>query len=119
MADLLHNGLEWLSAQQKQFVGQGITYSRGLLAAALTATLGKTTYQVVDEYGFTVQAEVTDFVVDAVDLVLDEDLVMPQSGDRIEYNDETYEVAPLSGQGCYRRCDPYGQRVRIHTKRIY
>ncbi|KKL10355.1 hypothetical protein LCGC14_2556640, partial [marine sediment metagenome] len=69
-----------------------------------------------------VQVHVRDFLIKAADLVLSEQAVPPQDGDRIKLTlgETTYvfEVMPLGDEPAARWSDRYGYTWRIHTKEI-
>ncbi len=110
MTNLLHNGLQWLSAKQKQHVSSKVVYCRDNDKHPVDAVLGRTRYESVDENGFTVTAHTIDFLIAAVDLSL-----VPQSGDLIVSGDSVHEVIQLGDDGCWCWCEPHGIRRRIHT----
>lgn len=93
-----------------------ITYSRGESSLAIRASSGRTEYTVAASDG-SVRTQWTDrdFLVRSADLG---DLGPPRKADRIVVDGETYEVLPLDGQQCFRRCDPSGVMLRIHAKRV-
>ena len=126
MADFLDQGLAWLESQRVAHMSRTVTYQRpsaGSGQAAeveVNATLGATTYEVADEYGATVEAKATDFLIAAAELVLDEQRITPEPGDHIRVTAEgvtrIFEVMDLGDAGHYRPSDPYGRTLRIHTK---
>ena len=88
-----------------------IEYRRGLEVLNITATVGKTDYEVEDENGIKVGAEVRDFLITAADLPF-----TPESGDVVVFEGRTFEVMNLTGQGCWRYSDPFHQTLRVHTR---
>ena len=122
MADMLEQGAVWLAGMLKQHASRGVTYVRGAESVELSATLGQTTYEVADEFGTTVEAKATDFLLSAVDLVLAGAVALPEPGDqvRVTVGDEVhvFEVMDLGGVGHWRPSDPYGHTLRIHTKLV-
>ena len=122
MADMLEQGAAWLAGMLKQHASRSVTYTRGAESVELSATLGQTTYEVADEFGTTVEAKATDFLLSAVELVLASEQSQPQPGDRIRVTvgDEVhvFEVMDLGGAGHWRPSDPYGHTLRIHTKLV-
>ena len=122
MTDLLQQASDWLEAMRHQHATQPVTYHRSVDNVSLPATVGKTDYEVEDDYGFRVKAEVIDFLIMAEDLVLGGQKTLPQSGDQIRMTrgEETmvFEVMALADQGCWRYSDSFGQTIRIHTKQI-
>ena len=123
MADMLEQGAAWLDGMRTKHASRTVTYVRGTDAVELSATLGQTTYEIADEYGATVEAKATDFLVSAVDLVLAGQKAQPQPGDqiRLTVGDQVhvFEVMDLGGAGHWRPSDPYGHTLRIHTKLVH
>ena len=122
MADLLQQAVEWLDGMRASHLSQTVTYQRGSESVQLAATLGSTGYETSDDFGATVQARTTDFIVSADALVLDGHVSAPQPGDRISVAARTkvlvYEVLALPGGEHYRPADPHGLMLRIHTKQV-
>ena len=109
--NMLQNGLAWLAQKQKRHVSSRVYYYRDEICHPVNATLGRTKYDIEDEYGLRIMAHTTDFLINAADL----DLV-PQVGDQIVCDKIVYEVLELGQSGCWRWCDPHGIRRRIHTR---
>jgi hypothetical protein len=118
MTDMLQNGLAWLNKQRSQFMAQQVTYARGSDSFTISATPGKTQYQVNDDTGMSVAADVMDFIVSAADLQIGGISILPQAADTITIGQGTYEVMYLTGDGFWRYSDPYGNAIRIHTKQV-
>jgi hypothetical protein len=111
--NLLESGLHWLAKKQKQHVSSPVDYCRNEIRHNVDATLGRTKFDTVDDYGLRITAHSIDFLINAADL----DLV-PQVGDRIICNEIVHEVLELGQSGCWCWCDPHGIKRRIHTKRL-
>ena len=122
MSDLLQQASDWLEGIRHQHASQAVTYHRGTDSVPLHATVGKTDYEVEDEYGFCVKAEVVDFLIRADDLVMAGQKTLPQLGDQIRFTRGeqimVFEVMALAGQSCWRYSDSFGQTLRIHTKQV-
>ncbi len=122
MADLLEQGTAWLDGVRQAHLSRTVTYQRGVETVDIAATLGSTTYEIVDEAGVTVQAKATDFIVSAEALVLGAAITKPQIGDRIRVTSGikvlVFEVLDLGGAGHYRPSDPHGRMLRIHAKQV-
>ena len=114
MGDLLRQGGQWLEQQRTAHCSSQVTYCREAVELVVNATFGRTEYEVEDEYGLRVGAQVTDFLILAEEFspTFDE----PEAGDQIVADGRLYEVMPLSGQGHWRWSDPYRITMRIHTK---
>jgi hypothetical protein len=122
MSDMLQQAAAWLDGMRQAHLSRTVEYSRGELSVELPATLGSTTYEVMDESGATVQAKATDFIVSADALVVGGETVKPEPGDRINVPAGekllVFEVLDLGGAGHYRPCDPGGRMLRIHAKQV-
>ena len=122
MADLLETGSNWLQGQRKKHAAREVTYQRGVNSVAVQATVGRTVFEQDDGGGVIVRTEIRDYLIDAVDLVLGGQAVLPERGDRIEETEGgkryAYEVMPLGSEPHWRYSDPYRKTLRIHTKHI-
>ena len=122
MADLLQQAVDWLDGVRTSHLSQTVTYQRGGESVQLAATLGSTGYETSDDFGATVQARTTDFIVSAEALVLDGQVTTPQPGDRISVTAGAkvlvFEVLALPGGEHFRLADPHGRMLRIHTKQV-
>ena len=123
MPDLLQTGLEWLSDQLKEHASREVVYERGAEQVAVQATLGRTLLKLDDGYGG-VRMEWTDrdFLVQAADLVLAGNAVLPQRGDKVRDTVGSqvfvFEVLAPGKEPPWRWSDPFRKTLRIHTKQI-
>lgn len=126
MADLIQKGLAWLDDQRHAHMTQTVLYVRDTENASyvveLLATIGRTEFEQVDEFGIVHKLQSRDFLIRAEDLVLNSELTLPKAGDRVR---ETvgaqtfvYEVMAPGGEPPWRYSDPYRQALRIHTKHV-
>ena len=122
MTDLLEQGSDWLQAKRTQYASRVVTYARGAASVDVSATIGKTTFEVDDGYGVLVRHESRDFLVLAEDLVLDGQPENPQRGDRIRETQNgkvfVYEVSAPGKEPPWRYSDPYRKTLRVHTKQV-
>ena len=122
MSDLLQRGSDWLEEKRTQHASRFIAYVRGAQSVELSATVGRTTFEVDDGYGVLVRHESRDFLLLAADLVLDAGQTLPQRGDRIREMQGpqvvVYEVTAPGSEPCWRYSDPYRKTLRIHTKEV-
>ena len=116
MGDLLRQGSRWLEQMRVTHCSSPVTYRRGGTTLIVNATSGRTQYEVADDVGLRVGAEVMDFLVMADELL--PTLGNPQAGDQIVADGALFELMNLAGQGCWRWSDPYRTTMRIHTKEI-
>ncbi|MCB9838206.1 MAG: hypothetical protein H6813_02610 [Phycisphaeraceae bacterium] len=120
MADLLQTGSTWLEDQRHQHMTRPVTYLRGADSVALNATVGRTVFEQQDQFGVIQRTETRDYLVRAIDLVLDGAQTEPRVGDRIREPNGTgallYEVMAPGGEPHFRFSDPERITLRIHTK---
>ena len=116
MGDLLRQGGQWLEQQRTAHCSSQVTYRREAAELQVDATFGRTEYEVEDDYGLRVGAQVMDFLIlaEAFSPTFGE----PQAGDQIVADGVVYEVMNLAGQGHWRWSDPYQTTMRIHTKEV-
>lgn len=102
--------------EQLQGAERPVTYTRGEESVELQALVGRTLIDVADELGTVLRGRVQDYLIDAADLVLPETgAVTPRAGDTITDGSVVYEVQTV-GDACYRRVDPWGKKLRVHTR---
>jgi hypothetical protein len=122
MADLLERASAWLDDQRTRHASRVVTNVRGSRTFDVSATIGRTTFEVDDGYGVLVQHESRDFLILAADLVLDGQAILPQRGDRIQEvqgsSTFVYEVTAPGNGPCWRYSDPYRKTLRIHSKQV-
>lgn len=110
----------WLGALRKTNASSQVVYRRGDEAVTLSATVGKSEFDLVDGGGGVIRAEMRDYIVQASDLVLAGQMTLPQDGDQIEetIGDQTiiYDVVGPGGEPAWRFSDPWRSTLRIHTK---
>ena len=119
---MLEQVASWLDDMRTKHMSRTVTYSRGAESVELSATLGSTIYEVMDESGATVQARATDVLISGDALVFGGQVTMPEPGDRIRVTRGeqvlVFEVMDLGGTGHYRPCDPHGRVLRVHAKHM-
>jgi hypothetical protein len=122
VADLLEGASAWLDAQRLKFMSRTVSYCRGKDSADVRATIGKTVFEVDSGYGVLERIESRDYLVPAVDLVLDGETTLPARGDRIKETDGgkvfVYEVMAPGSEPHFIFSDPYRRTLRIHTKHV-
>ena len=114
MGDLLGQGCQWLAQQRGAHCASQVTYRRGETEGLLSATFGRTEYEVEDDYGLRIGAEATDFLILGADL--SPTFGEPEAGDQIVADGAVHEVMSLAGQGHWRWSDPHRTTMRIHAK---
>ena len=122
MADLLQQGAAWLEDMRHKHASRPVTYQRGAASVALSATVGRSVFQVVTADGVVETVERRDYLIRAVDLVLGGTLTTPAVGDRIRETIggkvEVYEVMGAGSEKHFRKSDPDGLTLRIHTAHV-
>jgi len=123
MPDLLETAFAWLADQLKAHTSCPVVYRRGSEQVPVLATVGQTRLKLDDGLG-SVRMEPTDrdFFIQAIDLVLAGEQVLPQQGDRIHETVGTrtfiYEVMGSAGEPPWLWSDPFRKLLRIHTKQV-
>ena len=102
-------------------MGRKVTYRRGQQYVEVTASVGNTVFEVINDSGFAELVHSRDYLIAADALVIAGTAVVPKPGDRIEevLNGQTLVhdvMSPDQGKPCWRYSDPYRRTVRIHTK---
>ncbi len=122
MADLLETGSNWLQDQRTRHMSRTVSYERGADSVSLSATVGRTLFEIEDGHGVVQRHEARDFLVLADDLVLAGSKALPQAGDRIRETQGAtvfvYEVMAPGSEPVWRYGDPYRKTLRIHTKQV-
>ena len=122
MSNMLERGSQWLSDQIDHYAASSVLYRRGSLTVPVQAGMGRTTFDLTDSSGILVAVESRDFLISATNLTLDEMPIIPEVGDRIIETIgsklHAYEVSNFGAEQCYRYCDPYRHKLRIHTKYV-
>ncbi len=113
MGDLLRQGSQWLESMRETHLSSPVTYQRDVVSYSVNGTFGRTSYEVADDYGATIQTHVVDFLILGASLPLE-----PEPADVIVADARKYEVMNLGGEGCWRWSDPYRTTMRIHTKDV-
>jgi hypothetical protein len=124
--DLLQRSSVWLGQLRRKYLSQTVTYIRdGLpesLSLELPATIGQTTFQLDDGAGAVLTTQSRDYLIDAADLSVGDQPIIPRKGDLIiEQQDGqsyTYEVMGPGDEPCWRWSDVYHRTLRIHTKAV-
>ena len=113
---VLSKGAEWLERQRHQHMTVAVQYQRDSESLTLQATIGKTIFEMPDDYGHLTKIESRDFLIRVCDLVMDGQVVTPKPGDRIIEGGFIYEVMSPTNQPEWRYSDINRQAIRIHTK---
>lgn len=122
MANLLNTSLNWLEEQRHEHLTREVTYERGAESVTLLATIGKSDFEQLDEFGVVHRAQARDFLVRVQDLVISGVTTLPEAGDRIREADGgvsyVHEVMSPAGQPPWKYSDAFRRTLRIHTKLV-
>ena len=110
-------------ATARRLTGATVTLARGnSTSEEITAGIGTTAYDLIDEQGVVHRIESRDFLIAVGDYDVGAGPVRPARGDRIvETNDLgafTYEVSAPDGQNDWRWNGPFRDTYRVHTKKV-
>jgi hypothetical protein len=119
VADLIGNSLKWLDGMRHKHATRPVTYIRGLGAINIQATVGRSVFQIVSGEGAAETVERRDYIVRAADLIFGGVVTLPQVGDRVREilggQIQEYEVVATGQEPHYRKSDPDGMALRVHT----
>jgi len=122
VADLLEHGAAWLEGMRKAHASRPVLYERGAASVEVQATVGRTLFEVTDDYGVVQRTESRDFLILAADLVLGGAAVLPERGDRVRETQDgrtyVYEVMAPGKEPPWRFSDAYRRTLRVHTKQV-
>lgn len=119
MPNLLGRGQRWLADMQARHVSVRVQYARAGANVCMSATPGRSEWDVADASGALFRVETRDYLIKRELLELDSVPIEPQAGDRIIEGDYTYEVsAPAPNVAVWHWDGPHRVRYRIHTKLI-
>jgi hypothetical protein len=99
--------------------GMTITYAQGNVSVTLTATVGRTPFQVLDGEVM-IAYESRDFIVQAADFVNSQGTpIVPASGDTVtDVSGKVYVVAAPKPLNVYESIGQDGTVLSIHTKGV-
>jgi hypothetical protein len=120
--DLLQRGLEWLERERVQHATRNVHYVRAGEAILVRASVGKTVFELQNDYGISERTETRDFLILARDLVLGGQVVTPLRGDHVRERQGrkvyVYEVMAPGREPEWRYSDLYRHTLRIHTRQV-
>jgi hypothetical protein len=119
MADMLSDGLDWLTDQLHANASRLVTYKRGTQSISLTSIIGRRRFQRQESGGIVNVYSDRDFIVKAAELILNGVVTEPADGDKIvdSLDGATYMLMQFPPEPCFQRVDN-GRQFRCHTKRV-
>ncbi len=120
--NVLESASNWLEDQRTEHASRAVTYERGVDTVDVSASIGRTIFDVDNGFGVVERIESRDFLLLTDDLSLGGGRTLPERGDRVKevQGDSTlvYEVMAPGKEPHWRYSDPYRKTLRIHTKHI-
>ena len=120
--NLLEDASNWLEDQRTEHASRTVTYERGVDTVDVSASIGRTIFEVDNGFGIVERTEARDFLVLTDDLALAGARTLPERGDRVRETQGTtifvYEVMAPGKEPHWRYSDPYRKTLRIHTKHV-
>ena len=113
-SDQLTRGLDRLREQ----AGQTVTYTRGANSVSLTAVVGQSSNDQLDDTGMPITAQSRDYLIKASSLVLASVVTLPQQGDQITDSGATYVVRSVGSEAPWRYSDLGRTTIRIHVVEV-
>lgn len=118
MGDMLGDGARWLAARLAASASVTVGYRRGANTSTLVATIGRSTFEAVNQSGVPEAWESRDYVVQTAQLPYGE----PQRGDlvveTVDGVERLYQVASPRGVPVFHWGDAFQATIRIHTKEL-
>ncbi len=122
MVDVLKDASACLEGERNKVLTEPVTYERGSDSVVLNATRGRTVFEIDDGFGPVERWEAKDFLVLAVDLILNGVEELPERGDIIKdlqgLRIYVYEVMSPAQEPFFRFSDLWRETLRIHTKQV-
>lgn len=120
--NMMKSGSDWLMGKLKSHAGTTISLRRAqVLTTGVTATVGSTQHNQLDDLGGIVYWESRDYLIDADDYVFTT-ASEPKRGDiiieTIDGHDVEFEVMGDGGATAWRWSDDYHTKYRVHTQRV-
>lgn len=104
--------------RMRQNAGRTITYARGAGSVELTAVVGNSGHDQLDDTGMPVTAQSRDYIVKASDLMIGGTDVLPVAGDEITDGTATFVVRSIGSDAAWRYSDAARTTLRIHTVEV-
>ena len=119
MADLLETGATKMAALFTSHGSTSVVYNRGVESVTVSATIGRTEFDLERDEVVVKQDSAKDFLIAAADLVLDGCQIEPQKGDLVRHVvggvSKIYKVGEVRGLPAFEPADQYGITLRIHA----
>lgn len=123
MADVIKTGSDWLMAKLKANCSTTVSLRRHVSeTTGVSATVGSSDHQQIDELGGVIQMESRDYLIDSDDYTFSGVETEPKRGDVIVETIDgvvnEFEVMPFLGGAPWRWSDDYHTKYRIHTQKV-
>lgn len=122
MPNKFETARDWLASKMKATAGRPGHYQRGDSSVEVTLRFARIDTTIDQSSGVDVRSADQDWLIDAIELLIDGTETKPAPGDRIIDGDlsdgQVYEVAQIPGMDIWRWSDPYQKTFHIHTKLI-
>lgn len=117
--NMFQRGMRCLAKKLEQHASQRFLYGRGASRVEIAATLGTSDLQSTDTEGVTTVIQTQDFIFKTSLLVLNGELTLPETGDRItqivDGRELIFKAVSSGSLECYRFCDAERTLLRVHT----
>lgn len=118
MADMLEDGAGWLASQLAGSAGRTCGYRRGANTATVTATIGRSQFDAMNQSGITETWESRDYLIRTEELPYGEpvrgDIIIEDVGGVSTF----YQVTAPRGMPVFHPGDAFQKLIRVHTKQL-
>ena len=122
MGNLLARASEWLENQRTVHATAPVQYVRGSQTAEVSATIGKTTFELMTAMGSSCGPSPATSCCWPRTWFWAGRQTLPQRGDRVRETQGStvfvYEVTAPGKEPCWRYSDAFRKTLRIHTKQV-
>lgn len=122
MPDLIADAAEWLADELAANLATTVTYRRGSDSVSVSATKGRTQFELENDDGRVTHWEARDWLIDPAALTFGAGTIEPAAGDQIEETagstTYTYEITGPPGADVWRWTGPHRQQRRIHSQLV-
>lgn len=98
--------------------GVTVTVARGGDSVEVTAVVGQSDHETLDDTGMPVTIQSRDFMLAAADYAPAGSAVVPLKGDRITEGTRVYAVRDIGSAACWAYSDQGRTTIRVHTSEV-